>query len=154
MSPITRQPLDAMSVRYVVKHMRDYDRAEIFATRWDDNEDSLVADTLAAGPMSWVLGRERPIACWGAQELWPGMWTVWMFATDEFKQVASALTKFVLCQEIPQLVDRGIQRAECKSMAGHDVAHRWLERLGAVREATHENYGRGRETFYTYAWNF
>ncbi len=54
--------------------------------------------------------------------------------------------------EIPGLEARGIHRAECLSIEGHDEAHRWLRWLGARREASLPLRGRDGETFHLYAW--
>ncbi|MGB8274062.1 MAG: hypothetical protein WCF16_02200, partial [Alphaproteobacteria bacterium] len=43
-------------------------------------------------------------------------------------------------------------RAECRSIADHHEAHRWLERLGAVREAYLPDCGKNREPFVLFAW--
>tara|TARA_R110002073_G_scaffold4696_1_gene30089 strand:+ start:193 stop:483 length:291 start_codon:yes stop_codon:yes gene_type:complete len=37
-------------------------------------------------------------------------------------------------------------------MEGHDVAHKWLEMLGATKEATVEDYGPTRKKFHCYSW--
>ena len=50
------------------------------------------------------------------------------------------------------MIDAGAVRADCWAMEGHDVAHRWLELLGAVREASLEDYGVGRKVFHCYSW--
>lgn len=146
--------IEPIGLRSIIKHMREHDREEIFAMRSDDDDDQLASDVIAAGDLKWMLSRERPICVWGAQPMWPGVWNVWMFATEEFPRVGKTLTKFVKNVEIPLLVERGIQRAECKSIATNAVAHRWLEATGAIREARHANYGRLKESFYTYAWIF
>jgi hypothetical protein len=143
-----------MGLRYVVKHMRAIDREEIFAMRPNDEDDALAADVMATGDLKWMLSLERPVCVWGAMPMWPGVWNVWMFATDEFPKVGLSLTKFVKNSEIPLLRRLGLHRAECKSLATHRTAHRWMEATGAVREARHSNYGRNGEAFYTYAWIF
>lgn len=148
-------PIDLASARYVSHRMRQSDVDEIFACRWDDDRDALAADAAARTRFGWAAGKDgEPIACIGVIEVWPGVWESWMFATDKFRIVGKGLTKFALRTIIPAAKSAGAHRLQCHSMEGHVVAHRWLEGLGAKREATHPGYGRGGETFHTYAMDF
>lgn len=144
-----------LDVLYITHHLRDWDRKELFATRFDDDPDRLAMDVMGWGPFWWVAGQDRAIAVVGATQLWPGVWSAGMFATDEFPKIGLSLTKFVRQRMIPALVQEGIKRAECRSIEGHSMAHRWLEVLGARREGDgHRSFGKGGETFFTYAWEF
>lgn len=145
-------PLNAITIAYVVDNMRDSDRREIFATRWTDSQADLVKDCLMCGHFGWVMGLERPISFVGATPMHPGVWGVHMFATPEFRRIGHSLTRHVRRVMIPSLVSAGAHRAECKSMEGHDVAHRWLGYLGAQHEATLKEYGRNGEDFRLYVW--
>jgi RimJ/RimL family protein N-acetyltransferase len=147
------EPITLDAARYVATFMRDADRGEIFAGRWRTDPNQLAVDCTAIGDFGWVAKKNgTPIAVVGAVPVHPGVWSVFMFATDDFRQISISLTKFVKRVMIPALVQSGAHRAECKSMEGHEEAHRWLELLGAEREATHPEYGRNRETFHTYVW--
>lgn len=152
---------DPINVTWVARNMRQADAAELFATRYDDDPDALAVDILTRwGPMWWVAGNahtQRPVAVIGATERWPGMWQVGMFATDEFGQIGLGLTKWVAQRMIPTIRETqfGVRRAEAFSIEGHDVAHRWLEMLGAVRDPVPlDGYGKGGETFHRYVWRF
>ncbi len=143
-------PLDAL---HVATHMRDWDRKEIFATRWNDDVNDLAEDCCMVGSFAWVVyGETEPVALVGAHPVHPGVWGVWMFATDNFHQVSISLTKFVKRVMIPALVKAGAHRAECKSMEGHEEAHKWLEFLGAKRESTLKEFGKDGQDFHTYVW--
>lgn len=144
--------LNEPALAYVARHMRAADRDEIFATRWSDDPASVVAAVLSGGTFAWVAGLERPIAAIGAMPMWEGVWSVWMFATDDFRQIRFGLTRFVVRSMIPALRASGAHRAECRSIATHTEAHRWLELLGAEREATLRGYGRRGEDFELYVW--
>lgn len=148
-----------LDVLYVTRNMREWDRRELFATRFDNDPDRLAMDVMGWGPFWWVAGgdvngREKAIAVIGATELWPGMWSVGMFATDDFKHIGLPLTRWVKRVMIPAIVRQGIRRGECRSIEGHTVAHRWLEMLGAVPQSEARQYGKGGETFITYVWEF
>lgn len=137
---------------YVADNMREWDRREVFATRWDDNAAELVDVIMAGGEFGWVAGEDLPIAAFGAVPTWQGNWQVWMFATDRWPEVALGVTRFIKKVMIPALEEAGCHRAECRSMEGHEVAHKWLESLGADKESELPNYGRNGETFYLYRW--
>jgi hypothetical protein len=38
------------------------------------------------------------------------------------------------------------------TLENHDIAHGWIEAMGASREGRLRAYGRGGEDFYVYAW--
>lgn len=145
-------PLTQRSILYVADRMRDDDRREIFATRWADSPSQLAVDCLAAPGFKWVAHDDQPIAALGAIPRWPGVWSVWMFATDEFPRIGATLTRFVRRRMIPMLLEAGAHRAECLSIEGHDTAHRWLEFLGAKRSEPIMGLGKSGETFYCYSW--
>lgn len=144
--------LNEADLLYITDNMRDWDRGEIFATRWDDDNAKLVDGILAGGEFGWVAGLDKPIAAFGAVPVWNGVWQVWMFATDEWPKVALGVTRFIKKVMIPTLEEVGCHRAECRSMEGHEVAHRWLEALGAHKESELPHFGRDGQMFYLYCW--
>ncbi|MEP3248041.1 MAG: hypothetical protein ABJN40_06020 [Sneathiella sp.] len=145
-------PVNYSDALFIAKNMREWDRKEIYASRWNDDPHELAAECLSIGGFSWIAYDPEPIAIIGAVPLRPGVWNVFMFATDKFSKIAISLTKFAKNVMMPSLIAAGAHRGECQSMAGHDDAHNWLEFLGAKRESTSEGYGRGREDFHTYIW--
>ena len=142
------RPLDYESVLYVADNMRRKDRHEIAALREPFDTVALTRDCLRAGAFAWVGGRDdRPIVVFGAWPMHPGVWSAWMFATDEFPRVALGLTKLARRVIIPSLAQSGCRRAQCLSIEGHTVAHEWLKSLGAVEESRMEGYGKSGEAF-------
>lgn len=140
-------------VRPVIEAMRADDRHEIFACRNSDCDDALERDVLSLGPISWVAGNDSgPIALFGCETMWPGVFSMWLFATDNFPQIRFSMTKLVKRDIVPMMFDAGAHRLEARSIEGHTTAQRWLERLGAAREATLVGYGRNREDFHIYTW--
>ena len=139
----------------VSQFMRDWDRHEIFSTRWpeEDGLEAFVEDVMSTGPVSWVSGLDEPIACFGCKPLWPGVWSMWLFATDRFPEIGLPMTKMIVRHIVPMLFANGAHRLECRSMEGHVEAHRWLEALGAKREGTLRRYGRGGQDFHVYVWD-
>lgn len=146
-------PFTSEYVGHVVRNMRQADRDEIWALQWDDVDDVAYTVRCMSSGYAFVLGAERPIAYVAGVPMWPNVWQVGMFATDEWPRIAMYTTKFVRRCVIKGLVDTGAIRAFCYSSATHHIAHRWLESLGAERECEQRNFGKNGETFYTYAWH-
>lgn len=140
-------------VRPVARHMRVWDRNEIFAMQPDDDLDRFTEMVQAFGPAAWVSGEGyEPICCFGAFQMFPGMFEMWMFATDSINIIGKSMTKAVRDVIVPHLFACGARRLECRTMEGHVEAQRWLETVGAKRESSARNFGRGGQTFHTYVW--
>ena len=97
-------PLEADAVACVAERMRDADRAEIFATRGNDDADAVARETIAyarLGCVSWWDGpagegsSTEPVAVVCAIPLWPGVWSVGCYATDKWAHVAPATTRWI-----------------------------------------------------------
>lgn len=138
---------------HVVRNMRDLDKEEIWPLLWTQSPENFALGTLAAGGWRFIaLSGGVPVAAWGATETKPAFWSVWMFATDRWPEVSLTVTRHIRNDMMRDLIASGANRADCWSMEGHDVAHRWLEALGARREATLEDYGSERKMYHCYSW--
>ena len=139
------------ALREVAENMREWDRKEIFATRWEDSVDDLVRDAMACYDFGWIASHnDKPVCAIGGAPVHPGVWSVWMFATPEFDKIKYSLSRFALRQMKPVLLELG-NRVECRSMEGHTDAQLWLEFLGMTRESVIPHYGKGGETFFLYS---
>ncbi len=147
-------PLDWRGVLHVALYAREIDRVEIAAgmARYDAAELAGQITTMARFGCVAATVHGNPAAVVSATEFYPGFYQVGMFATDDWPQVALGLTRWIRRAMIPALLAAGGHRAECRSIEDHVTAHRWLESLGFVREAVLPDCGKGRETFYQYAW--
>lgn len=154
---VSRVNPDATFLHSVAYRMRVRDFEEITATSFTDSRSDL-ADELSTG---LVMGSRiitgfawagRPTACFGAVEPWPGFWSVWMFATDDWTKVAKSATKHILRVTLPAFWAEGAHRVEARSMAGYDTAHNWMIRMGARREATLRAFGKNGEDFDVFVW--
>jgi len=151
-------------VSFVASAMRDWDWREIWATRSRIDPAGLAYQLVTMSPWAWTAGeirddRYHPIAALGAAQQWPGVAHAWMFATPDFRKVARAVTDHALAVFKPALLDAGLRRLECHSMAGHGAAHRWLRRLGARIENADSGsggavpaFGADGQTFYRFVW--
>jgi len=144
--------LNIEDVRYITHRLRERDRHELFALRWDDCPEQLAQDVMTWGQFAWVAGIDEPAAAIGASLISPNLWQVWAFGTDHWPEIALGLTRHVKKVMTPALLEAGMVRSECKSLDIHTDAHRWLEVLGAEKESESPNYGKNGETFFTYVW--
>lgn len=137
-------------IAHVAKRMRERDRREIVPLMFSEDQ---VVTTATVSPIKHVMYHDGdPVAALGAFEQSPCWWSVWMFATGYWPRVALSASRCVKRDIIPTLVERGANRADCWSLDEHTTAHRWLERLGARREATISDCGPFRSTYHCYAW--
>lgn len=151
---ITGVPITSDNALYVCAHMRDRDREEIFATRWHDDPHLLAQEIMRwAGPMCvcWMRGG-TPIALQGALPLWPGVWSVWAFGTDEWRAAIPTMTRHARTFVIPALLGAGFHRAEARAMKDHTDSRRWIEALGGKLEVELPGYGKHGEDFVCYVW--
>ena len=146
---MTLRALDLPDVWAVARAMRDADRREIFATRFDEDALALAEDLIASDPVGAIVAAAdgTAVAALGGIEMWPGMWSLWMFATDRWPEVAKETTRFAKSVLWPALLRLGLRRGECRSAVDHETAHRWLRFLGGDVEALYPAYGKGGETF-------
>lgn len=135
---------DYESVLYVARHMREMDKREIYALRFADEPFHLMNDVMAQPHFSWIGWHQGlPCAVFGGMEIHPGVWSMFMFATDDFPKIALGVTRFAKNGLLPQLWGRlSAHRLQAHSHEGHRDAHRWLKRLGCEKEAVLRGYGR------------
>jgi hypothetical protein len=145
-------PVEARGALHVISNMREWDRREIFATRTEDDDIRLLEDVLALPAPAWMASKGEPIALFGCVPLWPGVWSMWFFATDNLHQIGIGVTRVIIKAIVPMLWEGGAHRLECRSMEGHTQAQDWLEVIGARRECTLRRFGREGEDFHVYVW--
>jgi hypothetical protein len=154
MTGVTIAPVTYDAVLSIARNMRAGDAREIWATRWIESPEGLAADVMRAGEYGFVISLdEEPVAAIGAAPNWPNVWNVWMFSTDKWPKVALSVTKFVRRVMIPNLYKAGATRVHCMSIAGHSVAHRWLESLGAIKGNREPGWGKNGEDFFMFRWD-
>ena len=149
-------PLRA-DVRHVAENMRQKDIVEFRAVSRAENTDELAealierygdrGDTICAR-----LDDGTPVAVGAMIESRFNVVTLLFFATDDFPQIAMALTKFIVQRLFPRYRNAGVHRIECVSHVDYTEAHRWIETLGLEKEAEMPGYGRNGETYFQFAW--
>ena len=147
-------PVTEDRLRHVVLNLRERDRAEIFALRWDDDPEGFLREALPqCGAMTWIWERDGvPVSIQGALPVRPGVWTAFAFGTGGWPGVVLDMTRHSRRFIMPALLRAGFRRCECRALASHVDSRKWILSLGAYEEATLERYGRRGETFVSYVW--
>lgn len=144
-------------IAYVTANLRPDDRREIGASA--DLASTVEAAVIAfetSTDWCWTAQCDgQPVAAFGTAEtspLTPHIRTAWAFGTARFRRAVPAISRFATGEWPARLIGEGVRRLEVRSLADHEIAHRWLARLGARLEGTLESYGTGGENFQLWSW--
>jgi hypothetical protein len=144
------------ALTHIVRNMRPRDRAEIFALRWDNDEEALIDGLVAvAGDLwrVWTLDGE-PVAVNGVVPVRPGVVVAGAFGTPKWRSAIRPMTRWSLDFVIPALKTSNYHRGEAYVLAANTDSRRWIELLlGGEIEAVLKGYGRSHEDFLLYAWD-
>ena len=146
-SQVEREPL-----AYIVRHLRQRDRQEIFALRWDNDEDRFVEEILACAGDLWKLWYvdDEPVAATGMVQVRPGVVIGGAFGTPKWRKVVRPITRWARGFIIPSLQNANYHRIEAYVLAENTDSRRWIERFGGEVEALLKSFGRSREDFLLY----
>lgn len=144
-------------IRHVALNMRERDYDEIVCLGWCENREEL-AESLALG-----YSQEENVYCVGTDEDGPiaiicylpqrkGVWSLGLFATDDFLKVGAFLTKRIIRDIIPSLDQANAHRVEAHSIDGYEEVHNWLRFLGLDEETTIHGMGRNGEDFKVFSY--
>ena len=139
-------------VTYVAARMRAHDRAERVALSHGDDPVLAAVQFLHHPHLAVTVWKGTPIAVIGVVFPHPGVASTIFFATDQFRHVALATTRFIRRTLFPILLNTGIHRLQVCSM--DDLAdaksHDWIKRFGARQEAFLSEFGKNGEDFRLY----
>lgn len=146
------EELTGEHIRAVAARARDIDRQEILATSGIDDLVAHIAYLEHMPQLGVCVSKDGdPVCVVGAAFMWPGVVSMFMFATDRFPEVAIETTRFVKKVLFPALRDAGVHRLQCHSIATHKTAHDWIRFCGADQETLVPAYGKNREDFVLFA---
>jgi RimJ/RimL family protein N-acetyltransferase len=147
--------LEPDAALHIAQRLRAWDQREVFALM----PRHATAEHAAAIMLAPCLDEVRcavlapdgePVAALGMASFWPGCWQAWLLATDRWSETWR-LGVHAVRAVLADAEARGMRRAECRSMAGHDDAHALLRWLGFAPEGLHPGMGRDGEAFITFA---
>lgn len=142
-------------ITHIVRNLRARDRHELFALRWHDNEDQLIADIEQVAHAMWKVWSwdGEPVAMNGVVPLRPGVAAACAFGTSKWRFVVRDITRWSREWVIPALRASNYHRGEAHVLASNSDSRRWIEALGGEVECLLHGYGKHREDFLLYAWD-
>lgn len=146
--------LDPLLAAWVTAFMRASDRAEMLPLIPDGvTLEQRLGQHVAAASWGYVgLADGLPAAVMIVNLMWPGCCVLGFWATDAWPKVAWAFSMHGRRHFLPMMDRLGLNRGEVRVPAWARHSQRWIEGLGARREALLADHGRDREPFYLYAW--
>jgi hypothetical protein len=143
-------PMEWLPLEFLCFNMREIDRHEIYANLPTSNPiewANWVFHNVAKNGCAWIAALDgRPTAVMGIYENFPGNWEIFSFGTPDYIRVLVAFKpKWYLM--IDYLRDHGGHRLQCRSLATHKEAHRFLKLMGFAPEAVLQAFGRDREDY-------
>lgn len=147
------RPAVLRDVSFIAANLRDCDRAEICCQIAPGTKPVEIASFCIGRGQSWTAFLYGlPSGAFGFSEISDGVLNGWAFGRPGFQRCIPSITRFVFRDVVPRWLNNGIRRIEVRTIEGHENAHRWLEASGAQRCCTLEDWGRGGERFFLYAW--
>lgn len=144
-------------IEFICLNMRAVDRAEIYAMRPHDSPVRLAWESYhhilnnGRGRIAWAKGRPAAVAAF--TEDWPGVWSVWMFGTDDFRAAAVPLLRWFRKEANEILSVCNGHRLQCDSRCGHDEAHKMIQALGGIPEGpAMRKFGKDGSDFQRFVW--
>lgn len=136
------------------------DEREIFALTPHRDRNRLARELYALLPRAfraYTIGLDTSPAAIAFLGLWPqdesaGLLGASLFGTNEFPVAAGRIVRWVRRSLIPELLELGVRRVECRALAEHRAARNFIRACGAVEEATMPDLGRAGETYILSAW--
>jgi hypothetical protein len=155
MSLVESHPVTPAALTHIVRNLRLRDRQEIFALRWDDDEDKFAFEVCAIAGDLWKLWTfdGEPVAVNGVVPIRPGVVIAGAFGTSKWPRIVRPMTRWSMEFVIPCLKNSGYHRGEAYALVDNTDSRRWIELLGGEIEALLKGYGRHRENFLLYAWD-
>lgn len=134
-------------VTYVAQRLQPHHRAERLACTHGEDAVGAAVRFLAMPHLAVTVWKGTPIAVVGVVFPHPGVASTIFFATDQFRHVALATTRFVRRTLFPILLSTGIHRLQCCSMRRDGKPDSWIQSFRGEHEATLRGYGRNGEDF-------
>jgi RimJ/RimL family protein N-acetyltransferase len=151
---LSRHTVERGDIEHIAHHLRDRDKREIFALRWDDDVDRFIGDIELNAHALWNAWRwdGEPIALNGVVIVRPGVVIAGAFGTDKWHYAVRGIINHAWEFTIPALQASGYHRGEAYVMAVNTDSRLFIEALGAEKEAYLHQYGRNCEDFVLYRW--
>jgi len=147
-------------IAFVVAHLRETNRREIAACRWEVSVRALQAEFVALEPVCIKLYALKtqpgvngePVALVGAWIAAPGVALVRLIATDQWLTIARPAYRWLKRTFIPFVLVPNVRRAETRVLDIGKPSRAWLRTLGFYDEGIARALGKNGEDFVHVAW--
>lgn len=140
-------------VSYVFANLRPIDAEEAFCQVSDTLKPYELAWWSIQQGESWVAYlHDQPAMAYGWAPMNVAAVSVWALGTPKANRVVPAVTRHMILDVAPALIERGYLTMEARSIVKHRDAHRWMVSTGAVEDGTPFPYGKGGEMFKLFRW--
>ena len=138
----------------VCQNLREQDKTEIFAVRFDSEPEDLAETTMNMIGSAWMVYDDdrSPVAVMGIHPVSPGVWGAFAFANNQFHRVAIGLTRFIRKGILPSLLATGAKQVQAMVWTEYHQARKWLAGFGAREVAVIPNFGKNGEDFALTVW--
>ena len=144
------------NIRHIVENMRERDRREIMALRWDDSVPLFLNDVIEFAGAMWRVWEKdgEPISIAGMTPIRPGVVLGGAFGTSKWPFAVRHMLTWGRDWAIPRLLAANVHRGEAYALASNTDSRKFIEACGGEIESLLHHYGREREDFILYAWRF
>ena len=149
--------INLSSIEYICLNLRELDKTEIFSIRPHNSpvllawEAHYLIRNSGRGRVAWWNG--RPAAMIALVEERKSVWSVSMFGTDAFRNVAFTCMRWARENLREVVSELGGKRLHCDSHVNHHEAHKFLRAMGAVEEGPPmQGFGKDGSAYVRFVW--
>jgi hypothetical protein len=148
-------PATRADVSWIAANMREHDKREIYCQLSHESPQQLAYELLHVSPRIAYTAQidGAPAIAYGLVEYRPGYGELWAFGIDRLMYGAIRDVTDHINGELHDMLvaDKRLQRIECRSMADHRRAHRWIEQIDLSRVCDLPCWGKNGEDFILFA---
>jgi hypothetical protein len=139
---------------HILENLRERDRKEIYALRWDDDVTELHHTMcVMCNPLwrIWTVDGE-PAAVFSAVPVRPGVVIVGSFGTEAWNDAMPSIVRHIKGPFAEALRELGVHRAEAYVLADNFDGTRFVRGMDGELEARLVGFGREQEDFLLFGW--
>lgn len=154
MTRLVVEDLNLRDLTYIIANLREDDRKEIDPlipnSIQPEHRNSYIAVQCLSGFAYSVKIGEQPICAFGVKIVGT-IGSGWAFGTDRMIRAIPLISDFCWRYISHLLIENNLNRLEVRPVATHEVAIRWLKKLGFTHDCTLKMYGKNGEDFELYS---
>jgi len=92
----------------------------------------------------------RPVACFGAVDIWPGVAEMWLLIEERGRKFGKTLTRAAIVYRDYTVLSRNLHRVQLTVRSDDIRAVRWAQAIGFEQEGLMRRYGPDQADFYIF----